>query len=194
MNPRAEKSLPEGYTFYGQIDLNRAQQRIVMIIHLTLGLVLIVLGILFAPPFWQTFNTDYPTVLAIKILTVSIGAVLYIIGHEAVHGIVMWQLSHVKPTFGFSIRNGNAFAGSTAYFPKIPYLIVVLAPLVFWGAVLGALCVFLPRDWFWIVYLIQIINLSGAAGDLYVSVRMLRMPSDVLVQDSGAKMKLYAKA
>lgn len=186
--------MPEGYAFHGQIDLNKAEQRIVRLIHLVLGLVPTVLGILLAPPFTQTFNVDNLMLLAIKTLTVSIGAILYIIGHEAVHGIVMWQLSHVKPTFGFSIRNGNAFAGSTAYFAKTPYLIVALVPLLFWGVVLGALCVLVPRDWFWIVYLIQILNLSGAAGDLYVSIRILKMPSDVLVQDSGMEMKLYAKS
>jgi len=68
-----------------------------------------------------------------------------------------------------------------------------LAPVVFWGIVLAVINVLVPLEWFWVVYFIQIINLSGAAGDLYVTVKFSRLPSDILVQDYGVGMTVYSR-
>lgn len=193
MKFKAQTTLPKGYVFFEQIDLNKKQLNTIRIIHLMLVIIPVALGIWLAPSFKQTFvdaNGDWKLSL-VKILIVSIGAIVYIVGHEAVHGVVMWQISHVKPTFGFSFR--YAYAGSKAYFGKAAYVLVALAPLIIWGIIFTLLCVMLPNNWFWVPYLLQIFNLSGAAGDLYVSARMAKMPSDVLVQDSGTEMKLFIK-
>jgi hypothetical protein len=52
---------------------------------------------------------------------------------------------------------------------------------------------FVPLGWFWVVYLIQIANISGAAGDFFVTVKFLKMPRDILVQDYGVGMTVYSK-
>ena len=49
-----------------------------------------------------------------------------------------------------------------------------------------------PDEWIWIVYLIQITNISGATGDFYVTVKFLKMPEDILVKDKGVSMTVYA--
>ena len=62
-------------------------------------------------------------------------------------------------------------------------------PLCFWGAVLSVICCCLvPPQLFWGVYLIQASNIAGAAGDLYTTVILCRMPKEVLVYDFGASM------
>jgi hypothetical protein len=86
-----------------------------------------------------------------------------------------------------------AYAGSEAYFNKKSYIIIALAPVVIWGAVLGVLCAVLPQSWFWVVYLIQIGNISGAAGDFYVTFKFLKLPKDILVNDTGVAMTVYTK-
>lgn len=48
--------------------------------------------------------------------------------------------------------------------------------------------------WFWTVYLIQVMNLSGATGDYYVATKMLRLSKDILVQDTGIHMTVYERA
>ena len=48
-----------------------------------------------------------------------------------------------------------------------------------------------PTLGFWGIYFIQIANLSGAAGDLYVTYLFSRLPSDILVQDVGVSMVVY---
>lgn len=88
--------------------------------------------------------------------------VLYLVLHELVHGICMRAFSGVRPHYGFT--GLYAYAGSSAYFGKKPYIVIALAPIVVWGAVLAILNLLVPASWFWPVYFIQIINVSGAAG------------------------------
>lgn len=68
-----------------------------------------------------------------------------------------------------------------------------LAPVVFWGVVIAAINAFVPEGWFWVVYMIQVTNLSGAAGDLYVTVKFSRFPNDILIKDHGVGMTVYSK-
>ena len=86
-----------------------------------------------------------------------------------------------------------AFAGSDDYYAKKPYIFIALAPIVVWGIVLAVINLLVPRQWFWMVYLIQVINLSGAAGDLFVTVKFSRLPKDILVRDYGVGMRVYSK-
>ena len=46
---------------------------------------------------------------------------------------------------------------------------------------------------FWTVYFLQIANISGAAGDLFVTVKFLRFPKDILIQDYGVRMKVFSE-
>ena len=67
-----------------------------------------------------------------------------------------------------------------------------LAPLVVWTLVFAVLAFLVPRDWFWVVWFWQIMNVSGAAGDVYVTLKLLRRPQDILVKDTGVAMTVYS--
>ena len=58
--------------------------------------------------------------------------------------------------------------------------------------IFGVLSALVPRDWFWVVWFWQIMNVSGAAGDVYVTLKLLRAPSDILVKDTGVSMTVYS--
>ena len=120
------------------------------------------------------------------------GVLGYVILHEAIHGVCFWAFSHEKPRLGW--KSAYAYAASDAYYPKGPYLTIVLAPVVLWGVVLAALAAVLPVRWYWMTQAIQLMNLSGAAGDMYVTWLLCRMPGSILVQDSGVDMRVYAPA
>ena len=119
-----------------------------------------------------------------------LGLTLYIILHELVHAAAMRLSGTQKVNFGFT--GLYAFAGSADYYDRPHYILIALAPIVVWGVVLGLLCALVPPAWFWVVYIIQVTNISGAAGDLYVTYRMAKLPPDLLVQDSGVRMTVYA--
>ena len=103
----------------------------------------------------------------------------------------MKRFSGMKAKYGFT--GLYAYAGSEAYFNRRSYLIISLAPVALWGALLMILNFALPVSWFWFVYIVQIMNLSGASGDFYVSVYMSRLPRTILIQDSGTSMDVYAR-
>ena len=126
-----------------------------------------------------------------KLGVIVVGMIVYIVLHELVHGIVMKYYSKIKPTYGFT--GMYAYAGSSAYFCKKHYIIIALAPIVLWGVGLLILNLLVPTGWFWVVYLIQMMNISGAAGDLYVSVSFSKLPEDILINDTGVSMTIYSR-
>ena len=126
----------------------------------------------------------------LRLCVMLVGMVAYIFLHELVHGIFIRHFSGVKAHYGFT--GLYAYAGSDTYFNKKSYLIIALAPVVFWGVVLAVLTQLVPESWFWSVYFIQICNISGAAGDLYVTVKFAGLPADILVQDSGVAMRVFS--
>ena len=103
----------------------------------------------------------------------------------------MKKFSGVKPKYGFT--GLYAYAGSSAYFNRKCYIIIALAPVVIWGIVLAVLQICLWGIWAWIIYFIQIANISGAAGDIYVTCKMSRMPENILVNDTGIEMTIYSE-
>ncbi len=119
------------------------------------------------------------------------GYAAYVVLHELVHGVCMKYFSGAPVRYGFT--GLYAYAGSEAYFTKKRYFIIALAPVAVWGVVLLALCMLVPAPWFWTVYLIQIGNIAGAAGDFYVVWRFAAMPPDILVRDAGVDMTVYSR-
>ncbi len=192
MKPSAKTTatLPNGYEVLERLDLKENKKLFWLVNGLAtaVAVALLLLGMLLTP-FSTLYTADGQMYLRLGALIV--GSVLYIFLHEAIHGIFMRAFSGVRPHFGMT--SVYAYAGSTAYFSRRHYLIVGLSPIVIWGLVLAILTPLVPTAWFWVVYIIQIMNLSGAAGDLYVTVHMLRMPPDILVQDSGVAMTVYSR-
>ena len=187
---KAISHLPAGYRQIDSIDLQKDKKAALTVnaLALLIGAAMILGANLFVPITSLFTGSDNLTVgLRFLVLGVSIFAYLFL--HELVHGIVMKALGTKKVRYGFT--GLYAFAGSDEYFTKGAYVVVALAPVVVWGAVLLALNVFAGEKLFGLFYLIQLINVSGAAGDLYVCFRFWRLPRDILVRDTGVSMTVY---
>ncbi len=127
-------------------------------------------------------------VVRFVVLTASI--VAYMVLHEVVHGIAMKICGTKKVKYGFT--GLYAYAGSEDFYDKKSYIFIALAPVILWGIVLLVINLFVPENWFWVVYFIQIVNVSGAVGDFYVTAKFSKMPDDILISDSGVGMKVYS--
>lgn len=186
----AKEKVPEGFRYSALIALihNRKLRKQLMQLSLALTVLGIGIGLLIQPKLDLLFSGGLlQVILHFAVLTAAIA--VYMIGHEAVHGALMWLYSRKKPHFGFKM--GCAYAGSQMYFGKNAYLSIALAPLVLWGSVLTAASLMVPADWFWVFWGVQLTNLSGSAGDLYVFGRVLKKPDNVLVQDNGIVIHLH---
>ena len=185
------RELPQGHRQILTIDLQKNKKLALMVNGLALLIAAAMIAVaLPLVPIGSIFVNDDLRGILIKLAVMYGGMFVYIILHEAVHGIVMRRFSDAKVRFGFT--GLYAYAGSDAYYCRKHYIIIALAPIVVWGVVLGILNVLVPEEWFYVVYMIQMTNVSGAAGDLYVSWKMSRLPADILVQDVGVAMTVYS--
>lgn len=124
-------------------------------------------------------------VVAILNLSVFMPAV-----HEAVHGVVA-RLCGANPTFGI----GSGFAYTTFREPvrPIPYLLIGLAPIVVLSAAGLILLVIRPvAPGQTMIFMVG--NATGAFGDLWVAVRVLRLPRGSLVCDLADGFAYYLPA
>lgn len=126
-----------------------------------------------------------------RFLVFIVSTVAYMCLHELVHGLTMKFFGTQKVKYGFT--GMYAFAGSDDYYDKKSYLTIALAPIVVFLFVFAVLNLIVPLEWFWVVYLLQVLNISGAAGDLFVTVKFAKMPKDILVKDCGVAMTVYSK-
>ena len=133
-----------------------------------------------------------PLQIAAAVVAVLVGLVVYLLLHEGVHGMCIKFFTGVPAQYGFELRAGMAYASSRFFFRRTAYMSIALAPIVVWGIVLTLLLRDIPEQYWWYLYAIQIFNVSGAAGDLFVTYRILTMPKDVLVLDTGMEMKFFA--
>ena len=183
--------LPGGYTPFMKIDLQKDKKAALLVN----GICILVMAALwiagcFIVPFSAFFQSgDLPFFLKLILLILSF--CLYMVLHEAVHGIFMKGFGAKKVKFGFT--GLYAYAGSNDYFYKKPYITIALAPVVFWGLVLLVLNCLADEFWFWNIYFIQVGNLAGAAGDIYVTCKLLKMPSNILIRDTGVAMEVYGR-
>ena len=190
---KAAENLPEGYGEIYAIDLQKDKKMALVVNLLAIVIaVLLVVPMHFAVPIFSLFSMEN----GLQNYLLRFGAlivlmVVYMILHELVHGVAMKICGTKKVKYGFT--GMYAFAGSKDFYDKKSYIFIALAPVVLWGIVLAVINPFVPVEWFWVVYMIQIINLSGAAGDFFVTVKFSQLPRDILIQDYGVGMKVYSQ-
>ncbi len=187
---KSQATLPVGYKEILSVDLQK-DKRLMLAVNgaaIAIAAIMAVIGIMIRP-ISLSLGSEGLNRLMISLVIISVGTVVYMVLHEAVHDIFMRCFSEVKPHFGFT--GIYAYAGSDAYYGKLPYIIIALAPVVIWGIVLLVLNIFIPA-FFWPIYFIQITNISGAAGDFYVTLKFMKLPADILVRDTGVSMTVYA--
>jgi len=182
------KALPSNYRLALRLDLVRSKKQLRLVTGLSVAILLLALvPALLVRPLKETFSTLAP----LKILALSLGSLAYIPLHELVHALFTKCFGCERVRFGFKLL--YAYAGCDEYFYKWPYLIIALSPVILWGALMWVLAACFPQ-WFWVIYAVQLLNLSGAAGDVYVTWRLMRMPASILIRDMGTSMFVYQKA
>ena len=189
---KAVETLPEGYEEIYSVDLQKDKKTALLVNLLALVIAaLLVVPMHFFVPITTLFSMEQGFgKFTLRYVVFLLSIIVYMVLHELVHGIAMKLCGTKKVKYGFT--GMYAFAGSEDYYAKKPYIFIALAPVVLWGLVLALINPFVPTDWFWVVYFIQVMNLSGAAGDLFVTVKFSRFPKDILIKDYGVGMKVFS--
>lgn len=182
--------LPEGYTLIRDVDLMKHKKLAVFInvLAVVIELVMVAVGVILFP-----IEGLLDINMLMNCAIVIVGIVLYLFAHELTHCVFM-KLFCPKAKLKIGFTGVYAYAGAPhVYFGRAEYIIIALAPVVILGILLAVLNVLLFPAYFWGIYFIQVVNISGAAGDYYVTFLMLaRMPKDTLVCDTGVSMTMYS--
>lgn len=190
---KAFETLPQGYKEILSIDLQKNKKLMLLVngIAIALAVPMFALGARLVPVS-TLFDMSGGMGAYFARFGVLLGAIVtYMVLHELTHALIMKLCGTKKVKFGFT--GMYAFAGSDDYYPKLCYICIALAPIVLLGIVLALINAFVPENWFWVVYIVQITNISGAGGDLYVTARFGALPGDILVRDYGVGMHVYSK-
>ncbi len=186
--------LPAGYRLLEDVDLqkDRGAAGIVCLLSVAIGVACYCFGRLRAS-LGETFSFSGGfSAFAVKFGCMLTCMFLYLMLHEWTHGVCIRFLGGVKPKYGYA--GIYLYAGTErVWFDRKSYIVIALAPVVVWGLALGFLSGFSADGWFWAFYFVQVVNLSGSAGDLFITWKALRMPPGILVQDTGTTMAFYGK-
>ena len=191
------KTLPQGYSFFDKIDLKNNKTQFWTVQGICLATIAVMLGIgwLIESPIKvlnSVYNAENNTESIIAVVVLIVGFVLYIFAHEAVHGLFMYAFCKTKINYGFV--GWAAYAGSSAYYDKKHYIMIALAPVVVWGVTFAVLNIFFHSGiWFWVIWFLQIGNVSGACGDFFCVYKTARYPKDILVNDTGLEMQIFCR-
>ena len=181
-----------GYKECTKIDLvkNKKEALLVNIY----GIIIMVVMAVFIPLLIMggiiEFNLETTFPLFFIVLLISL--ILYIPLHEIVHGIVLKNYTDEKLSFGWKLV--YAYCGSKeAVVDRKEYYAVALAPLLVFSVVFISLMVLNPSLSF-VWYVMEIMNVSGSVGDIYVSVKLRKEKSrDILITDSGTDMSFWSR-
>lgn len=191
MNDAIIADCPENYRVIYTLDVKNKKLALLLNgLALLIAVIMVIIASLHVP-LGTLFEAAEMDSLMIKCAVLIVGLIAYLVLHELVHGLYMKLFSDAKVRFGFT--GLVAYAASDGYFHKKPYLVIALAPVVLWGAVLLAANLMVSVSWFWVVYSLQICNIAGAAGDVFITLKLIGMPTDILIHDVGTTMAIYAK-
>ena len=190
---KSYQNLPEGYREIYALDLQKNKKLSILVngIATLIAAVMVITAHLFIPV-TTLYDVDvgYGFYFA-RLIVILIGMFLYMVLHELTHGVAMKLCGTRKVKYGFT--GMYAFAGSEDYYAKKAYIFIALAPVVLFFVIFLVLNLILPTEWFWVVYILQVINCSGAAGDLFVTAKFSKLPCDILVKDHGVGMTVFSK-
>ncbi len=191
---KAFHELPENYTdiHHIQFQYDKNKKSAICVYLIAALITLLMAGVMsLIVPMSSLLSSENGTVgLLLRLLALIPMILLYVLLHEAIHGIVMKLLGCQKLNYVFS--GLYISAGCHEFFTKWAYLLIDLAPVVLLGAVLNLFCVLVPYSWYWIFYLLQILNIAGAAGDYFIAYRLLTFDDSILVCDAGTHVIVYA--
>ncbi|MEZ4521072.1 MAG: DUF3267 domain-containing protein [Thermomicrobiales bacterium] len=156
-----------------------------------------ILGILLVPVWWILFLVVVPilsgvdelngTISIVNILTVISFILVVVVVHELLHGLAILGSGHL-PSFGA----GPGFFYTTCHEPlsRNAYILVVLLPLL--AINLGSIAVagIWPGAMGWAL-VISIMNTMGAGGDIWMFIRLLRVPRSALIVDMASGYAVY---
>jgi len=127
-----------------------------------------------------------------EISLVIVGIMLTFVLHELTHGLVM-QMFGAKPRYGIIWKGLMLYATSPGYaYRRNNYVVIALAPFVFISVlvVLG-IWVLQGTSWVSLLWICGTVNASGAIGDMWITMIVLRYAATACVMDERDGIRVF---
>ena len=187
-------SLPLGYSCSAKIDLRKDLKFSVTVnaMAILIGLSMFIIMNQFIPAQSYYEPEIGKTGNSIRKLILIAALIIYLILHEITHGLSMKLFGAKKVHYGFT--GLYAYASCDDYIIKKAYYVIGLAPLVIWGIAFLVCNIIVNETWLILLfYWLQIVNVAGAAGDIFITLKLTKYPQDTLIRDEGTTMCFYSK-
>ena len=188
----AKKRKPEGFKNKKTIDL-KADKKLWLSINgaaLAAAAALVLLGCLYEPV-TRFFDAAGAWRLLLRFALLLVGMGVYFFLNEYIR---RFMIEKVTGKAALVVREKPCvFTAPARCLTVKEYLKISFAPVLALGALLLLLMLILPAKLFWQVYIIQIINLAGAAGDVYTAYMLLKMKKDVQIEDDVTSITIWSK-
>ena len=190
----AAGSLPEGYQEILSWKVTGSPRRVV-----ALNVVGIFLFILFGMIFSSLAislgklpsDGNFRVGLAEISLAIA-GILLTFVLHELTHGLVM-QMFGARPTYGIIWKGLMLYATSPGYaYRRNNYIVISLAPFIFISTlVVFGMWMLQGTAWVALLGISGIVNASGAVGDMWIALIVLRHAATAYVMDERDGIRVF---
>lgn len=153
-----------------------------------LAAVLVGIGCIFVP-IAKLYDVGGVGSFVLRAALIIVMTAVYYCVHELMHACVLKRLT--GDTAKIVLEKHHVRCVSDTVFTLKGYIIYCFAPVVIIGTVLLILNIVLPERFFWQVYIIQIINIAGAAGEFYAAYRLIKERKELAVLDDGEKLTYW---
>ena len=189
MEQNSFKDLPEGYRLQRSLNLKENKRTyFTLVLTAVFAACAMVVAMSFFVPVSSYFEANSRSMAYGAFLT---GAVAYILLHELTHCLILkrYRAENVKTSF-LSLAS---YPKSSSYISKNAYVKTALAPLILFGAVLLILNFLVPSRFFWLVYMLQTLNVMGSIPDIFVVFLISRRPPETLVLCVDSDICIFTK-
>jgi hypothetical protein len=121
------------------------------------------------------------------------GIVMTFVLHELTHGLAM-QMFGASPKYGIIWKGLMLYATSPGYaYHRNNYVVIALAPFVFISVlIIFGMWVLQGTAWVALLAICGIVNASGAVGDMWITMIVLRYAATAYVMDERDGIRVFS--
>lgn len=171
------------------IELERSPvlSRLIKVISAVLAMLLFLVGYLLLPVEALLQMED----AFVHLVVLMLGMMSVFLVHELTRGLLMRVFSGVKPIIRYV--GSYPHAACEAYFGRTAQQVInIVPPVVIVAMLLVLLLTTADMSWKWMIWLILTVGICSCVGDVYVALRMMHMPEDILVMNVGPTYLIYS--
>lgn len=184
---------PKDYACTAELDFAKRRSRIaVTAVGVAAAILVLAVGC-FIVPISELYNVNGMWHLLLRLLVILVLIAAYLAAYELLHSVVLKKLLGASTAKQSGFGKAFWFTSDDWFSPKA-FFAAALLPTAAIFAVLLLLTLLLPRSVFWMVYIIQIINLAIPAPYYCLAYCLLRKKSvAALVRESGDTISVRIK-